>query len=348
MALMISFDRLMVGDVYRNNATHAWFVSSLAGASFGLILTALVWAGAIHFEVVESFSALIETLTSSFLYSGVLMFLCGALGVQILFHYFTCFSNKANSTAIASWIAATPIFIFIGMLAISFIIEMSLPFSSVLTDTTVLHPIFIAGTVLATFGLVIFEQTQNRDVGGSATSYRFHLVMMLVCNVAYTILLQQILVGVPGGIDESVFVLALLPLYWLGFGVGIRALFKKEARKSFAQTWRKKIRYYVGIILFVEVIGMLVFFFEYLGIAELDPTYVNIILGAHIFLVYAIDQLFARLRNRMDQNKEHTRKVLGMRIHIRSLPRSSILHSKELLALGATIVGIILASSSMM
>lgn len=54
MALMIVTDRLMIGDCYRNSASQAWFVSSLAGGVFGLMFTASAWVAAVVFGQAES------------------------------------------------------------------------------------------------------------------------------------------------------------------------------------------------------------------------------------------------------------------------------------------------------
>jgi hypothetical protein len=142
-------------------------------------------------------------------------------------------------------------------------------------------------------------------------------------------------------------VLALLPFYWLGFAAGMRVIFKKGEWQTFKSNWKRRIRHFLVPILIVEVVGMLVFYFEYLGISELDPVFVNIILGAHIFLVYVLDLLLGRVRRWMSINDMRKLYFLGIRLLQSKLPRpevSPLQMTLELAAIVATVGGIVLTS----
>jgi hypothetical protein len=339
LALMVTFDRLMVGDCYQGKPNQAWFVSSAAGSLFGLVLTAFVWFGVVAFGHVDSLQTLFSTAANLAVSKGIIMMLVGGLSVQVLLHYFRCFGEEANSAAVAAWLAATPIFIFMALFVFS---SLTGDFQTLLTQ-----PLWIVGVVLATAGLVAFEQLSSGGSFKVKKTYRKELALMLLFNVLYAIVLKEVLTTEAGNSISRIDVLALLPFYWLGFAAGMRVIFKKGEWQTFKSNWKRRIRHFLVPILIVEVVGMLVFYFEYLGISELDPVFVNIILGAHIFLVYVLDLLLGRVRRWMSINDMRKLYFLGIRLLQSKLPRpevSPLQMTLELAAIVATVGGIVLTS----
>jgi hypothetical protein len=339
ISLMVVSDRIMVGDCYQGNPDHAWFVSSLAGCVFGLILTLLVSIGAIAFSTVTT-GELLDKIIELFWWRGVAMVAVGAVGIQILLHYFRCFAEDAHSASIAAWLAATPIFVYLGMLLLTFIGEDSGVVG------TLIDPLWILGITLATAGLVLFERL-TAGKGAGVGKYKRELILMLICNVVYIVGVRQTL---GQSTDEKQFVetLALMPYYWIGFIAGVRVLFKKGEAEKLRASWYKRIRHFVIPILFVEVIGMLVFWFEYLGLTALDPTYVSIVTGASVFLVYALNMGLGWLRNSMLKRGERRIYFGGIRLVAAKLPhiQENLQHvSLELSAIALTAVGIALATT---
>jgi hypothetical protein len=331
MALMVVTDRLMVGDCYKNNPDHAWFVSSVAGSVFGLFLTFIVWVFGHTIIEIPGFGTLFETAGTLFIPKGVLAFILGVVGIQILLHYFRCFSERAHSSVLAAWIAATPIFVLLTVLLISTLS------AGVAFDMGSMGMGWILGVLLATAGLVIFERITGGP-GGNVGTYRRELIMLLLLSVVYTIGLKQVFsfhTDEEGALTEAV---ALMPYYWLGFAAGVRVLFRREARESFSSNWRKRIRYFLVPIIFVEVIGMLVFFFEYLSLVGLDPTTVSLILGVHVVLVYVLDLALGRFRAWMEARGIQRVYLFGARLLKSTLPepkfdRRQILYETGLILL---------------
>ncbi len=338
LALMVVTDRLMVGDCYQGNSNHAWFVSSLAGSIFGLILTFLVSVAMIVIGMItthEFFSTFIEM----FWWRGFLMILIGATSIQLLLHYFRCFVEEAHSASVAAWLAATPIFVYGGMLLLTLIENTSL-------IRTIIEPWWILGIALATFGLVTFERL-TMGKGNEIGKYRKDLVLMLICNVVYIIGLRQVLGHSTEG-RELIEAIALMPYYWIGFGAGIRTLFTQGASGSLKLSWYARIRYFILPILFVEVIGMCVFWFEYLGITELDPTYVSVIIGANVFLVYVINISLGFLRKSLEKHEKDSIQFCKIKLGVSNLPEINInpKHiSMEVLTILLTGIGIGLATA---
>ena len=252
LALMVVTDHLMVSDCYQGKPDHAWFVSSLAGSIFGLILTSFVSIGVIIFSEV-TLGELLTTIVDMFWWRGIAMIAVGAIGIQILLHYFRCFAEEAHSASIAAWLAATPIFVYLGMLL----------FTSFGKDTgvvsTFIDPTWVLGIVLATAGLVVFERL-TAGKGTGVGKYKRELMLMLICNVIYIVGVRQIL-GQSTEEKQFVETLALMPYYWVGFMAGVRVIFKKGGVEKLRSSWYKRIRYFAVPIIFVEVIGMLVFWF---------------------------------------------------------------------------------------
>jgi len=339
LALMVTFDRLMVGDCYQGKPNQAWFVSSAAGSILGLALTAFVWFGVVISGQIESFELLFSTAMNLAFGKGILMMLVGGLSVQVLLHYFRCFGEEANSAAVAAWLASTPIFIFLALFVLSVVTG---SFVGVLTQ-----PLWIVGVILATAGLIAFEQLSSAGGFKVNKTYRKELRLMILFNVLYAIVLKYALTSTGDQPVSYLEVLALLPFYWIGFAAGMRVILKKGEWASFKSNWHRRLRYFLVPILIVEVIGMLVFYFEYLGISELDPVFVNIIIGAHIFLVYFFDFGLGRVRKWMSENKVRKLYFMGIRLLQHKLPQSRVKVRQILLevaAISATVLGITLVS----
>lgn len=97
----------------------------------------------------------------------------------------------------------------------------------------------------------------------------------------------------------------------------------------------------ISSIFFLEVVGMLVFFFEYLSLTALDPTIVSIILGAHIMLVYTGDIALGQYRLHMERNAMQEKYFLGIRLLQHKLPEPE--HNLQKIALKVLVMCIILS-----
>jgi Ca2+/Na+ antiporter len=340
MALMVTTDRLMVGDCYRGKPNHAWFVSSLAGSIFGLLLTAIIWFGGSEFADIPNAHTLFVTAQELFVWKGLAALLIGAIGIQMLLHYFRCFGEEAHSSVVAAWIAATPVFVFMG----AFLLE---EMFGVASGLTLSGPVWLIGVLLATGGLVCLERLTGGPKG-NVKVYRRELVMLLVISVAYTIGLKHVFTF--ESTDALTEAVALMPFYWLGFGAGTRVMLKKRERESFSSNLRKRIRYFLVPIFFLEIIGMLVFFFEYLALTQLDPTTTSLILGAHVLLVYILDVLLGHFRGHMENRGLRKAYIAGIRLVKEKLPeprtnsRTVVL---EILMVTSVIVGIAIVTAHM-
>jgi len=337
MALMIVTDRVMVADCYRNSASQAWFVSSLAGGMLGFLFTGVAWVVAVSTGQSESLAALLALAVDQFLWHGLAMCGLGILAVQTLLHYFRLQAARMHAAAIAAWLAAMPLFVYAGMLAITLL----LPLEGV--TTTSLHPLWVVGLVVATAGLVAFERaTASGQV--NTRIYRKDLVMLLVISTLYMILMRQL----GGAQEDSARNLALMPYYWIGFLAGARVALDKSKRGALSNNLRRRARFFVVPILVTEIIGMLVFGFEYFALMELDPALVSLVVGAHVLLVYALYHLLARLRASMDQRRQRRLSWHGFRISAAKLPATDaagVGRRRELVAMAAAIAGLALALS---
>lgn len=343
LALMLTIDPIMVGDCYRNKPNQAWFVTSVLGSLTGLILTYLVWCGSVYVGEVESISVLVSTAKDFAFGRGIVMLVVGGLSGQLLLYYFRCFGNKASSATVAMWLATTPIFVHIIM----FLITIFVPIDGV--ATTSVNPTFTVGVVIATMGIVWFERLTGSDAerASIAKENRKDLIMLLVFSVASIILLKQVLHVSEGRPNEWIEVLALMPFYWVGFGVGALVILKGEERKTFSLNWKRRVKYFILPIIFTEVFGMLVFFFEYLGLTELDPALVSIISGASVFMVYGINIKLGGMKREMEVRNIRRRYVMGVRLLARKLPQPSINKSvvvKEVCAMTLLVIGITFVS----
>ena len=337
MALMIITDRLLVADYYQNKPTQAWIVSSVLGSFFGLLLSAFIWAG---FSLWDPHTNLLGLALELFWWRGAAAILVGAAAIQILKHYFCCFVEDAHAASIAAWLSAAPIFILLSVTAVSVITGEALP---TLMKT---ESLWFIGAILATAGLVWFELLMGGSRKMSVGSYWRDLALMLFWSVVYSIGLRVVLVPYEGSenLQEAI---ALLPYYWLGFAAGSRMLFHKEERMILKQNWFERMHQFIGVILFVEVIGMFVFFFEFFGLSGLDPVYVNIIVGSHIFIVYGLTLLLGALRLKLERGGVSSFRFLNAQLQRENLPKiqkNTRLIIFEISALVLVVAGIVLTS----
>ena len=289
MALMIVTDKLMLNQCYESKPRQAWFISSLAGSVFGLFLTIIMWGVIATASSSGTFIMLFYASVDLFFWQGLAVLIAGILGIQILFHYFNCFSEDASSASVAAWIAATPIFILLTFIIISFVDHFT-GFFTILTLTQSINPIFAISVAITTFALVGFEYFSNSNKI-SQNKYRKSLILLIFYNVIYSILLQYILGNESNKYSHGMYVLALLPYLWIGFAAGTRDILVKNRRKEIVENWRLNIKKYWRLIFMVEIVGMFVFYFEYFGLADLNAAYVSVIIGAHVILVYLLDFL---------------------------------------------------------
>lgn len=286
MAVMVVADKLMLKNCYDGSTKSAWFVSSVAGSVLGLCLTFISWLLTSEFSNNGSLSEIINVTINLFFWEGFLIFISGVLAIQILYHYFVCFSEDAHAATISGWIAATPLIIYGASFPIDFLLnQVSSNYSQL--DSSFDYR-FLFGVIFATCGLVFFELVTNDKIKIKKRQ-RIHLILMLLTNVLYTVMVEYTLSLQNDEYSREMYLLALLPYFWLGFGAGIRILIKERNRIIIKHIWTISIKKYIAIIFFVEIIGMLVFFFEYFGLSELQASYVSLVLGAHIIIVYIID-----------------------------------------------------------
>lgn len=340
MALMIVSDRVMVADCYRGNANQAWFVSSLAGGILGLLFTGAAWLATVATGQGESLGVMLAATVDSFLWRGLAMCALGALAVQTLLHYFRLQAARMHAAAIAAWLAAMPLFVYAGMLTITLLA----PLDGV--TTTSLHPLWVAGLVVATVGLVAFERATTSGQANTRI-YRRDLVMLMMISVLYMILMRQL-----GGVEEAETDahagLTLMPYYWIGFLAGGRVAFGRRNRRALTANLRRRARFFIVPIIVTEIIGMLVFGFEYFALMELDPALVSLVVGAHVLLVYAMHNRLVKLRATMRQRGLRRLNWYGFRISAAKLPAANFVGAGtrvELAAMVATIMGLALALS---
>jgi limonene-1,2-epoxide hydrolase len=318
LTVMVVADKLIIGDCYNDNHEHAWIVSSGAGATFGFILTAIAW---LFYVVFIGEGNVLVNYTEAFIFPyGLLILMAGILSIQTLRHYFHCFSEAGDSTAVAGWLAMTPLFIY-GLVYSLFTLSTKLNINFGLNFSVAQVSFeFALYTIVATLALVAFER-----VGGHGNdrkgAYYGQLTLMLIFNVLYTVIIHFTVVRVTevSG-NELASLLVLLPFYWLGFAVGMRPLLHHDRRRDFTYAWNTRIVYYIIVVLFTEIIGMLVFFTEFFGLGTLDPAYVALLIGGHVLLVYVITKWLAFLGFQQQNTGVSTIRLLMIPVSIDRLP----------------------------
>ena len=338
LALVVIFDRLMVADCYRNRSDHAWVVSSLAGSAFGLVATGLGWVG-LAMATETTFGSLVESAAALWPDRGWLMLLSGALAIQVTRHYFRLFAPPdggaaVNETAIAMWLATTPIFIYASV-ALLQAAGLDRGLLAGLDEATVSWG-FGALVLLTVFALLRFEAVSGDGGDGSSVERFTQIVLLLGTTVVYTLILSAVLL--PSDTDTEA-AMVLLPLYWLGFAAGGRVLLVERERHDFRRNWRRVKRFIVPIAI-AEVFGMAMFLSEYFALGAADPTLVNLIISAHVLLVFLLALRLARVREVMEAEGVRRRWFLGVRLIQRRLPERQPSIKPQVLWLSVSVLGL--------
>lgn len=345
MAVMVVADKLMLNECYENKPRQAWFISSFAGSTFGLSLTIGAWCLIASLSTHGTLAMILAASLSLFYWQGIAVMIAGALGIQVLFYYFRCFNEDASSASVAAWIAATPIFILLfqfilGMFVYAFGFESA---STLLNNSKV--PFFV-GTIIATIGLISFEYISNGHVKNTAQQ-RKDLILMITCNVLYTVLLQYVL-GIGSNIyTQEMYTLALLPYLWFGFAIGTRDILNFKLRQEIILNWQLVVKKYWRLILLAEFIGMFVFYFEYFGLSELNAAYVSVVISSHVIVVYLLDKLLVVYLKKNPTYTPPTNTTQRLNIDANLLLKAQKNNAKYVLEIGAlvtAIIGIIIAT----
>lgn len=324
LALMIIFDRFMVGDCYRNKPKQAWFVSAFGGLTIGLISTGLAWVYSVSTHVTD-FSSLLDTTTTLLYPYGLLMVGAGALTMQVLYHYFHTFipedGHEVNETAIALWLASSPVWIF-GTLVLLQLFNVPLYVFTGLEKAEVswTFGLLMLVTVIALMGFEFVGQAGTDRLRAMLTSrYARSIGAIQFFTVLYTLVLSGALRSFE---YDVVATLALLPFYFLGFAAGFRTMVHTSEREQFRKNWRR-ITVFALPILIAEIVGALVFFLEFFALSDLDPTLVNLIIAAHVVPVYLIICGLRQLRKNLEGRQIRRVWFLGLRIATNKLPHSN-------------------------
>ena len=338
LAFVVIFDRLMVADCYRNRPDQAWLVSSVTGSMFGLVATLISWV-VVVVTTESSFGSLVDAARTHWPSIGWLVVLSGAIAIQVARHYFRLFvperdAGPVNETAIAMWLASTPIFIYATVAVLQAVGLDRGPLAGLdEADVSWRFGVLVVVTVAA---MLRFEMVGNDGEPGSGLHHHTQITLLLATTVAYTIILSAVLLPEETSLEAAV---AVLPLYWVGFAAGARVLLMRSARLQFAENWRRMKRFTVPILV-AEVFGMSVFFFEFFALGSADPTLVNLIISAHVLLVFLMVLRLARLRESMEARGIRRIWFLGIRLHQRRLPELHGGIRDQLKWLGAAFVGL--------
>lgn len=320
LSLMVVFDRLMMGDCYGKKPDRAWLVSSIAGATFGLFATGITWA---LYSVLSPavLSDLFTQAINLFYPYGLLMVIAGAINSQVLRHYFRLFipdkNNYVNETAIAMWLASIPIFLFLAIYVINLLpVDNSILDGLAEANVSIQFGIILA---LAVLSMLVFEYS-----GGGMESFRLtrlnEVGKLILTIVLYSLIISAILRSDMGGVETT---LALQPYYWIGYLAALRLLVMKNQRADMLTSW-PNIKLYIYVIIVAEVIGMLVFYFEFFALSDLDPSLVNLIIGAHMLFVFAFTLMFMRYGRYLDKQGIQSVSVFGARFSRREFPSENI------------------------
>jgi hypothetical protein len=291
MAGTVIADKLTLGDLYEGNTRKAWFVSSALGAIIGLIATYVAW---IALGNPDSSMEQLYALTKEHTTLAILMFLTGAIASLSLPAYFK-FLGSRPSTSAAIAIAATPAFVFAAQ---------KIVFGQTWLSAEVLSVIVAVG------GFILYEwfenlsaedepETEEVEEGATSNPY-WWLVAFVTADVTYLVLMEYVLGSISTDLSLSTTVTGFvaMPLYWLGFAIGALCYFWKDVssfvKKKLFKDWR-----FVALILGIELIGGLFYYFELLGVAGLDVSYATLIIGAHVIGVYLFDLY---IRHRLQNN----------------------------------------------
>lgn len=305
LTLMVVFDRMMIKDCYENNVIQPLFISSLATSVFGLFLTLIIWLT--HEVPMSEFQEVFRFAVAPY---GLVILVAGVIGARVLFHYFKCFSENGDSTVVASWLAATPIFVY----CVNFLLSKL----GLFTDQLPFNFEMLMAVLLTSISLALLESISYEAEEG-ANVYRVHLFLMMIFNVTYIILIDKTLSfgGEQLQVESATLALSLLPMYWFGFAAGTLYMLRKTERIKLMANWR--IVKYAGAIVLVEILGMFVFFFEFLGLGALDSVTVSIIVSLHVIPVWILSMFFMKLGKKMVVQNISEKSFLGIPIRVEAL-----------------------------
>jgi len=330
LGMMIIFDRLMIADCYRNKPDQAWLVSASSGFLLGTLATGATWLLYTAFSL-TTLADLFNSMVDLFYPYGIVMVVCGALCVQVTCHYFRLFipqeGGKINETAIAMWLATTPIWIFLALVMIH-LLDLDFWLLGKPEDVNLTKEFAIVVT-LSVGSLIWFESGDMKQSTPLLVSLKRNteIFKMLSAIVAYTVILSSILRNEEVMTTKEV--LALQPCFWAGFIAGVRVLLKKENRVDFCHNWGRMKKFLIPTIV-AEIIGMTVYYFEFFALSKADPTLVNLITGAQVVLVFIFIAVLAKVRQHMEQNNIHRLWCLGLRLTSKKLPETNITPRKLL------------------
>ncbi len=271
LALAEIFDTLMVnGDMYQGSSKTPWFVSSVIGAILGLIATALAWI--IVGQTSELFDLFLLVSSESLItYIPFTIIIAGIFASLCMRCYFSCFASGTTSTLVGMAIATTPLFVF-G--------------ASSIFDNSILAIQNFVSLFVAVAGLVYFEYVSNDS---HSKTRLLSLLGVILFGAAYVVILDLSLPFVEQtySVDSLTASLVSLPFYWIGFGIAILISHDQEVRE-FRKNFLTKKKYFLTLVS-LEVVGMSFYFFEVFGVAELDVTFLSIVIGAHVIVVWIFD-----------------------------------------------------------
>ena len=342
-ALMLIYDRLMITDCYDRKPDHAWFVSSFMGTVLGFVVTIPILLVLYFFYEIPVLSLLVEV----FYPHGLWMLLSGVLSVLALRHYFRVFipeneDDAINETAISMWLASLPIFVLFSLVFINYF-HLNIGIFSNLDHAEISWP-FIIATIVATIGLIGFEGVGKDGSKPMKWTYYKEIGMALFLFVVYSLIIYAVAKDITT-IDPTILSFIFLPFYWLGWAFGTLLWFKRDFRNEFKISW-PRIRHFAVPILIAEIIGMLVYFFSFVSLNNLDPTLVNLIFSAHILLVFVLNYLLRLLYADLVSKKETSWTLFGFKMSIDSLPQNGTSHlSSELFFLIVALIGIMIATN---
>jgi len=280
LALAEIFDTLMVnGDMYKKSSNASWFVSSVFGSVLGISATILAWTLTQNIEQTAQFSL---TLANDGLETFIpfLLIIAGISASITLRCYFQCFASETTSTLVGMAIAATPLLVFGG---------------SSIFNREILEVQNYISLIVAVAGLILFEYISNDS--REKANRRLALIGVVLFGALYVVILDETIPYIEEeyGIDSVLASMTALPYYWFGFASGFLAILHKEVREFVKNILTK--RKYLLTILAIEVVGMSFYFFELIGIGELDVTFLSIVIGSHVIIVWIFD-LYMRLKVR--------------------------------------------------
>ena len=316
LAVMILFDRIMMGDCYRNHPDQPWVISSALGAILGGVTTGLVWM-AVNVTDANATPGISGPTPLHYLLS----LLSGIVSSLVIRYYFRLFTPSKDGTVdpteIAVWLAFTPVFVFLALQVLAFV----LPFTHLLPEAKGVDNNWLFGglVVIACLALMLFVRFDTDDPVRRSTRYG-DIFLLVVFNTGYVLLSALALSAPHLGMADT---LALQMAYWAGFAIGGLGLLSAEVRSAFRYN-AKRLRKFSGIIVLTEVIGMLVYFFEFLGVSEENPTLVTLIVGAHVTIVFILSLALAHLRRNMEANNQRRVWILGWRVMASKLPVKTV------------------------